>query len=45
LKAPNAFLVPHIGSATLETRTAMASLAANNIVAVLGGKDAITPIN
>ena len=45
LKAPNAFLVPHIGSATLETRTAMASLAANNIVAVLDGKDAITPIN
>jgi glyoxylate reductase len=45
LTAPNAILVPHIGSATLETRTAMASLAAQNIVEVLSGNEAITPIN
>ena len=31
----NAVLMPHLGSATLETRTAMAELAAENVVAVL----------
>lgn len=44
LECENALLVPHIGSATLETRTAMAELAARNIVAVLNGEPAITPI-
>ena len=33
----NVVLLPHLGSATLETRTAMAELAAENVVAVLGG--------
>ena len=33
----NAVLVPHLGSATIETRTAMAELAAANVVAVLAG--------
>jgi glyoxylate reductase len=33
----NVVLVPHLGSATVETRTAMADLAARNVVAVLGG--------
>jgi glyoxylate reductase len=38
-------LIPHLGSATIETRTAMATLAAANTLAVLGGKVAPTPIN
>jgi glyoxylate reductase len=40
----NAVLIPHLGSATVETRTAMATLAARNVVAVLRGADALTPI-
>jgi len=34
----NTFLLPHIGSATIETRTAMASLAIDGIAAVLAGQ-------
>jgi glyoxylate reductase len=37
-------LIPHLGSATIETRTAMATLAARNAVAVLGGHPPLTPI-
>jgi lactate dehydrogenase-like 2-hydroxyacid dehydrogenase len=37
LKMDNVFLLPHIGSATIETRTAMSMLAIDNIVAVLDG--------
>jgi glyoxylate reductase len=37
-------LIPHLGSATVETRTAMATLAARNTLAVLRGEPAITPI-
>jgi glyoxylate reductase len=40
----NAVLVPHLGSATVETRAAMASLAARNAVAVLIGQPPLTPI-
>lgn len=40
----NVVLLPHVGSATIETRTAMATLAARNAVAVLNGQPAITPI-
>ena len=40
----NAVLLPHLGSATLETRTAMAELAAENVVAVLGGGEPATPV-
>jgi lactate dehydrogenase-like 2-hydroxyacid dehydrogenase len=36
----NTFLLPHIGSATLETRTAMGMLALDNIDAVLNGRPA-----
>lgn len=39
----NAILTPHIASATVEARQDMARVAAKNIVAVLGGKKAITP--
>ena len=35
----NVFLLPHIGSATLETRTAMGMLAIDNAEAVLMGRD------
>jgi len=41
----NAVLLPHIGSATIEARSAMAKLAAENIVAVLKNKPALTPVN
>jgi glyoxylate reductase len=40
----NAVLVPHLGSATVETRTAMAELAAANSIAVLAGQRAPTPV-
>jgi len=36
----NTFLLPHIGSATVETNTAMGMLALDNIDAVLAGKPA-----
>lgn len=36
----NTFLLPHVGSATLETNTAMGMLALDNIDAVLGGRAA-----
>ncbi len=38
----NTFLLPHVGSATVETRTAMAELAIDGIAAVLSGR---TPAN
>ncbi|MGD8150806.1 2-hydroxyacid dehydrogenase [Ornithinimicrobium sp. Y1694] len=44
LECENAVLVPHLGSATIETRTAMATLAADNAVAMLDGEDPPTPI-
>lgn len=44
LRLENALLVPHLGSATRETRAAMAELAARNVVAVLAGKPALTQI-
>jgi lactate dehydrogenase-like 2-hydroxyacid dehydrogenase len=37
-------LVPHLGSATTETRTAMARLAVENVVAVLTGRPPLTPV-
>ncbi len=40
----NVVLVPHLGSATVETRTAMAVLAADNALAVLNGQQPPTPI-
>ena len=44
LPLENVVLAPHLGSATRETRTAMAELAARNVAAVLGGAPAITPV-
>ncbi|HXH07049.1 MAG TPA: NAD(P)-dependent oxidoreductase, partial [Vicinamibacterales bacterium] len=40
----NVVLAPHLGSATRETRTAMAELAAKNVVAVLRGQPPLTPV-
>jgi glyoxylate reductase len=37
-------LAPHLGSATRETRTAMAELAVRNVLAVLRGDAPITPV-
>ncbi|MEJ5350923.1 MAG: D-glycerate dehydrogenase [Melioribacteraceae bacterium] len=44
LKLDNVFLLPHIGSATYETRTKMALLAAQNVIEVLKGNKPITPV-
>jgi len=44
LKLKNVVLAPHIGSATVEARTAMAMLAAKNVVNVLKGKKPLTPV-
>jgi glyoxylate reductase len=44
LELDNVILLPHIGSATLETRAQMAELAAKNIANVLTGKEPITPV-
>jgi glyoxylate reductase len=44
LKLENVFLLPHIGSATVETRSAMSKLCAKNIFNVLKSKPAITPV-
>jgi len=44
LPLENVLLVPHLGSATTETRTAMANLAADNVIAVLGGRAPLTPV-
>jgi glyoxylate reductase len=45
LTCDNAVLLPHIGSATVETRAAMAELAAENLVAVLDGRHPPHPVN
>jgi glyoxylate reductase len=45
LELDNVVLLPHLGSATVETRTAMAELAARNVLAVLAGEDPPTPVS
>lgn len=45
LKLKNVVLLPHLGSATFEARDSMAKLAAQNVVNVLNGKKAVTPVN
>jgi glyoxylate reductase len=44
LALENVVLVPHMASATAETRAAMYDLVARNVVAVLSGKPPLTPI-
>ena len=45
LTIPNVVLTPHIASATLPTRLAMANLAADNLIEFLTQNKAITPLN
>jgi len=41
---PNTVLLPHIGSATVTTRNAMARLCAENVIAVIDGRRPPTPV-
>ncbi len=45
LTMPNVAVLPHIGTATIETRNAMAIIAAQNIIAGLNGKRIPYPVN
>ncbi len=45
LSFENVLLAPHLGSATIETRTAMADLAVRNVIAVLSGEAPVTPVS
>ena len=45
LTVPNVVLTPHIASATVNTRQAMARLAADNLIAFLTQGQALTPVN
>ena len=45
LQVPNVVLTPHIASASVATRRAMADLAADNLIAALNGSTPPTPIN
>jgi glyoxylate/hydroxypyruvate/2-ketogluconate reductase len=45
LTVPNVVLTPHIASATLPTRRAMAMLAADNLIGYLTNGKAVTPLN
>lgn len=44
-RLPNATIVPHIGSASVRTRTLMATTAARNVVAALTGSEVPHPVN
>jgi glyoxylate reductase len=44
LMLENVLLIPHLASATTETRTAMADLAVSNAIAVLDGRPPLTPV-
>ena len=45
LASENAVVIPHLGSATVETRTAMGLLAADNLLAALSGQRPPTLLN
>jgi glyoxylate reductase len=45
LTMPNAAVLPHIGSATVETRDEMANIATENVIAALNGKRIPFPVN
>jgi glyoxylate reductase len=44
MRLENVLLVPHLASGTTETRTAMADLAVENVLAVLEGRPPLTPV-
>src|SRR5208337_4931480 len=41
---PNTFLLPHLGSATIETRTKMGMIALDNLDAHFAGRPLLTPV-
>ena len=45
LTVPNVVLTPHIASATVKTRRAMADLAADNLIGFLVNGKPLTPLN
>lgn len=45
LQLKNVVLLPHIGSASIQTRLQMARLAIDNVIAVLTGKPPLTPVS
>lgn len=45
LRLDNLLPLPHVGSATVETRAAMGALQRRNLAAVLAGRPALTPVN
>ena len=45
LQVPNVVLTPHIASATISTRTAMAQLAVDNLIGYLVNGQALNPVN
>jgi glyoxylate reductase len=44
MRLENVLLIPHLASGTTETRTAMAGLAIENVLAVLAGRSPLTPV-
>jgi len=44
MRCENAVLLPHIGSATYETRRAMAALVVDNLAAHFDGRELLTPV-
>ncbi|XP_050514277.1 glyoxylate reductase/hydroxypyruvate reductase isoform X2 [Diabrotica virgifera virgifera] len=44
LTLPNVVLMPHLGSATIETRQSMSTLTAQNILRGLAGEEMLTPV-
>jgi gluconate 2-dehydrogenase len=45
LAVPNVVLTPHIASASIPTRLAMANLAADNLISYLTQGKSVTPLN
>lgn len=45
LALSNVTVLPHVGSATVETRSAMGDLQRRNILALLAGQPVLTPVN
>ena len=44
LDLPNCTVLPHIGSASVRTRSVMADLVVDNVLAVLDGREPLTPV-
>ncbi|XP_073961354.1 glyoxylate reductase/hydroxypyruvate reductase-like [Choristoneura fumiferana] len=44
VQLPNCYILPHVGSATIETRNAMARISARNVLLALEGKPMLNPV-